>query len=98
MFDNSLRPLVIQTSEVDDNRDGIPERLHLGIQMPLAVTEYVTSIDCLLFHRVNLVNKVKYQFDSVSHAHHTDTLGMSKLTIDGNLILQQNWPLRSKGG
>ena len=94
----NLRVAVVQSAEQDDNRDGKIDRLELNFQMPLAPSESVLSASVLLYLDVQLSGKVRYQFDSLAFARFEGAVALSSVTIDGDLLVHQTWPLVAKGG
>jgi hypothetical protein len=84
---------------MDDDRDGLVDRIEIGIQLPLLDSETITRLEALIFHEVRFENKAKVKFDALSHLHYTSGgVPMGQLQMDGNVIVKQFWPLRVKGG
>jgi hypothetical protein len=95
---HNMRTALVQSAELDDNRDGITDRIELSMQMPLASDEEITSFSALVFCDVKLSSKARYLFDSAVLVQHHNGMGMGDLSVDGDLLLRQTWPLVSKGG
>lgn len=93
-----LRIPVFQSSELDDNRDGITDRIEINLQMPLSPFENIYGFSALIYCNTKLQSKVKYIFDAVSYATFESMSPISKVTIDGDLLFRQTWPLSAKGG
>lgn len=93
-----LRVAVLQSAELDDDRDGRPDRLEISLLMPLGAQESVAGLGVLLYHDVTLSAKARYQFDAVTFLSHEGAAGLSSLAMDGDLLLRQTWPLVAKGG
>ena len=51
---------VVRSSEVDQNNDGLLDRLEIGVQLPLKSTESITGIQALFTHNCILKDKAKY--------------------------------------
>ena len=99
LYGKNLRAAAITSSEKDDNRDGLVDRLEIGLQLPLLHTESVTRMEALLFYEVRIQNKAKYKFDALTHVSYASSgSAMGHLEVDGNVIIKQRWPLRVKGG
>lgn len=96
--DQILRIPVLQSAELDDNRDGLMDRLELSIQMPLASSEEIWGIGALFFHDVQVSKKARYLFDAAAYVNYQSASGMTSLKVDGDLTLRQTWALNSKGG
>jgi hypothetical protein len=91
--------VILQSAEVDDNRDGIIERIHVNIQLPLKPKESIQNIQCLFFHDVQLNSRAKYEYDSLTHITYSSTLSfINNIYIDGNIKIRQNSPLIVSGG
>ena len=93
-----LRIPLFQSAELDDNRDGKPDRIELNLQMPLAPTESINSFTALVYCNTQFDSMVKYVFDSASYANFESMSAITQLNIDGDLLLRQTWPLNVKGG
>ncbi len=98
LFENNLRMAVVRSSEVDQNNDGLLDRLEVGIQLPLKTTESITGIQAMFTHNCILKEKAKYSFDSVSYISHESGYPMGNLDIDGDLMIRQSMSLSTKGG
>jgi len=96
--DKVLRIPVMQSAELDDNRDGKMDRLEISMQMPLALNEEIWGINALFFHDVQVSKKARYLFDAAAYVDYQSTSGMSSIKVDGDLMLRQTWALNSKGG
>ena len=57
LFSNTLRMAVVRSSEVDQNNDGLLDRLEIGVQLPLKSTESITGIQALFTHNCILKDK-----------------------------------------
>ncbi len=98
MHVNSLRTPVLQSAEFDDNRDGLTDRMELSVQMPLGGDEVVTGMTAMLMQRVSFSAKARYVFDAAAYINYESATPISQLTVDGDLVLRQTWPLTAKGG
>ena len=74
------------------------DRLEINIQMPIASDELIHGFTALVYYNVKFSEKVKYLIDAVSYVNYDSGGGMSALTLDGDLVLRQTWPLEGKGG
>lgn len=90
--------MIIRSVEVDDNRDGVMDRLEVSVQAPLGVDEAVTRMDLLLHHTVTLSNRVKYVFDGVTYITCESSNPMGGVQVDGDITIRQTSTLQSKGG
>jgi hypothetical protein len=93
-----FRPATIQSAELDDDRDGINERLEFNMIMPLAPTEQVTGVTAMLLNDVVLSEAGKYKFDAATLVSFDGASAMQNLNIDGDVFIRQAWPLTTKGG
>eukprot|EP00600_Ochromonadales_sp_CCMP1393_P008389 CAMPEP_0174970734 /NCGR_PEP_ID=MMETSP0004_2-20121128/9571_1 /TAXON_ID=420556 /ORGANISM="Ochromonas sp., Strain CCMP1393" /LENGTH=280 /DNA_ID=CAMNT_0016220545 /DNA_START=32 /DNA_END=871 /DNA_ORIENTATION=+ len=94
----NLRVPLFQSAELDDNRDGYTDRIEIGVQMPLAPTESVNGFTALVYINTQLDAKPRYIFDAISYANYESVSSMRQLSMDGDLLLRQSWPLTVKGG
>jgi len=88
----------MQTAELDDNNDGLVDRLEVALTVPLGIYEQVTGMSCLFLHDVKLQTRARYVFDSASLVTFEGGSPISQLRIDGDVLLHQTWPLMVKGG
>lgn len=93
-----LRIPILQTAEIDDNQDGIVDRMEVSMNMPLAPEEDVTGISAVFLHDVKLKTRARYIFDAASLISYESSTPISTLRIDGDIRLRQTWPLSVKGG
>lgn len=98
LYSSTLRVPFLSSSVVDNNRDGKTDRLEINIQMPITYDERITGFTALVYFNVKLSDKVKYYFDAVAFSNYESTSSMSALSIDGDLLFRQTWPLSGKGG
>lgn len=98
LYSESLRIPLFQSAELDDNRDGRTDRLEFGIQMPLAPTETIHGFTALVYVNTQLDSKARYVFDGVSYATFESASAINQLSLDGDLMFRQTWPLTVKGG
>eukprot|EP00602_Paraphysomonas_sp_CaronLab_P002171 CAMPEP_0185027820 /NCGR_PEP_ID=MMETSP1103-20130426/13065_1 /TAXON_ID=36769 /ORGANISM="Paraphysomonas bandaiensis, Strain Caron Lab Isolate" /LENGTH=287 /DNA_ID=CAMNT_0027561959 /DNA_START=44 /DNA_END=904 /DNA_ORIENTATION=+ len=94
-----LRSSILTSAELDDNRDGLTDRVEIGVRLPLAVGEKITRLDALIFADVRVQEKAKVSFDGAVYiTHSSGTAAMGSLEIDGDVVIRQRWPMRAKGG
>ena len=98
LHSKNLRTMIIRSVEVDDNRDGVMDRLEVSVQAPLGMDEAVTRMDLLLHHTVTLSNRVKYVFDGITYVTCESSNPMGGVQVDGDMIIRQTSTLQSKGG
>jgi hypothetical protein len=94
----NLRSAVIQSAELDDNMDGINDRIEFSMLMPLKAYEQVTGLNILFTHDVKLQERAYYVFDSASLIQHEASSPIKDIKIDGDMRIRQTWPLSTKGG
>lgn len=97
-YSSSLRIPVLNSIELDDNMDGVTDRLELSIRMPISSTEKITGISLLTYFDITINGKARLLIDAVSFINYDSSKSMSKLRIDGDLMFRQTWPLNTKGG
>lgn len=95
---NYLRVPIFKSAELDDNRDGVTDRLEIGIQMPLQVSETINSFSLLCHFDVKLSGMAKYQFDAVTYINYETSNSISEFTVDGDMKIRQTMPLSGTGG
>jgi hypothetical protein len=74
------------------------DRLEVGIQMPLGLTETITGFSVLFYHDVSVSARAKALFDAVSHVSYDGANPVGSVSIDGDLLLRQTQTLYCKGG
>jgi hypothetical protein len=100
LFSTSLRSSTIKSLEIDDNSDGLIDRLEINLLIPLLRGERITSFDALIFSEIRLQQKVKYIFDAMTHLSIRSGGGdhMRQIYFDGNVIIRQAAPFIARGG
>ena len=98
MHGNQFRPATIQSAEMDDDRDGINERLEFNMVMPLAPNEQVTGVSAVLLNDVTISERARYQFDAATLISFDGGSAINNLRVDGDVMVRQSWPLSTKGG
>lgn len=98
LFSGHLRTPIVKSAELDDNHDGIVDRIEIGMKMPLKDTESITKFTAMVYHDVELKDRARYKFDAVSYVTTSNPVSMGSLYIDGDISLRQTWPLDYKGG
>lgn len=89
---------MFRSAELDDNRDGLVDRLEVSAQLPLAANEKITGVSCLVYFDVQLNSIAKYLFDAVVLLNYESGTPFAKVNLEGDLKLRQTWPLNSYGG
>lgn len=98
LYSNSLRVPFLSSAVQDDNFDGKTDRLEINVQMPLAMDERITGLTAVVYFDVKISDKAKYFFDAVAFTNFESANSMASITIDGDLLFRQTWPLSGKGG
>lgn len=99
LFSSSLRSSTIKSLEIDDNSDGLIDRVEMNLLIPLLEGEEITSFDALIFSEIRLQQKVKYKFDAMSHLRiRSGGEHMKQIYFDGNIIIRQAAPFIARGG
>lgn len=98
MHANTLRVPLLQTAEIDDNNDGVVDRMEVILNVPLKPSEQVTGISAVFLHDVKLVDRARYIFDAASHVSFESSTPISQLRVEGDVKIRQSWPLSVKGG
>jgi hypothetical protein len=99
LYSSSLRSSTIKSLEVDENEDGLTDRLEINLLIPLSDDESITSLDGLIFSEIKLQQKARYLYDAVSHISiRSGGEGMSQVYVDGNIIIRQAGPFIARGG
>ncbi len=98
MHNKNFRSAMVQSAELDDDRDGINERIEFTMRMPLAPDEQVTGMTAVLLHDVVISERARYVFDAASFVNFDGGSAISNLNIDGDIQVRQSWPLSTKGG
>ena len=98
LFSEHLRIPFVKSAELDDNFDGITDRVELGVVMPIKASESIKKFTALVYHDVELKDKARYRFDAVTYLSVDSSVPMGALYIDGDVSVRQTWPLDVKGG
>lgn len=92
---SNLRFAKLSSVEIDENDDGIVDRLELNIQSPISKYEAVTGFSSIVYHEVETLS---YLFDAMSYIRYDSAQPISAVYIEGNLMIQQAWLFDSNGG
>ncbi len=98
LFSSNIRIPIIRSAELDDNRDGIADRIEIGVQLPIYSDEQIIKMNAIVYHNIELKDKAKYRFDAVSYLSYSNPLPIQYLYIDGDINVKQTWSLDVKGG
>ena len=98
LYGANVRVPVLQSAELDDNRDGVIDRLEINVKMPIGINETITRFDALFYHTATLSARVKYVFDGVSFVSYETSNPIGNVQIDGDIMLRQTSTLIAKGG
>ena len=93
MRPETFRAASVSSQEVDDDLDGLVDRMMLNIKIP-TYNERVYGVQALIFLNYRLQNHVKFDMDSLAYVQHSGGLPASSYSSRGDLILRQNLPMR----
>jgi transmembrane protein 231 len=88
----------MQSAQLDDNNDGLPDRFEFNIVLPLADSERITGVSVVFFFAVQLLDQVRYTFDALAYYNYDGGVPIGSLFVGGDFVLKQGIPLLSKGG
>jgi len=89
MRPNSIRMATVHAREIDDNLDGLADRVTLSVTVPLNAWEEIYTIQALIFVDCGLRNHVKIDMESLAYVHYNSGIPISTLTTRGDLTLRQ---------
>lgn len=98
LYSEKVRFPILKSAMLDDNRDGIMERLELSVALPLQSHEYITGFDVVSYYQSQLNDQLKVVFDTVSYVNYESSTPMNKIIIDGDLKLKQSYAFPMYGG
>lgn len=98
LYSSNIKFPILKSGVLDDNRDGKMDRLELSIALPLTNEETIYGFDCMIYYQTTLNARAKVIFDAVSLIGYEAGTPMSKVGIDGDLILRQTYPFSVYGG
>lgn len=98
MYTTNLRVPVVKSSEFNDNRDNINERLELSAFLPLQSHELIYGFSAIIYFYSELKVRAKYAFDSAAYLSYESGTPMNELQIDGDMLLRQSHPFSLFGG
>ena len=67
LYANNVRTPILQSGTLDDNNDGLMDRLEIGIQMPLGISESITGFSALFYHDVSVSARAQVLYDSMNY-------------------------------
>jgi hypothetical protein len=79
--------------EIDNDFDGVVDRLLMEIKMPLKPNEYVYGIQSMALVNYRLDTHVRMEMESLIYSHHESGLAGSKFSSTGDLKLRQMRPI-----
>jgi len=94
----SLRIPILKSVELDDNRDGLTDRIEVNVQMPISKQEKILGASGLFYFDVQISSKARYIFDSMAFVNYESAAAIRNLYVDGDLIMRQTWPFSAQGG
>ncbi|XP_004226312.4 transmembrane protein 231-like [Ciona intestinalis] len=97
ILQDNLRIPLVTSIETDNNGDGKLDQLNFTAQVPLSTSEYVTSLQLLLFFDYRLFRMSTFQMESLAYIRHSSISTGSSFTSFGELKLHQKTPLRHRG-
>eukprot|EP00039_Didymoeca_costata_P026289 m.15545 g.15545 ORF g.15545 m.15545 type:complete len:309 (+) comp5425_c0_seq2:225-1151(+) len=97
MLQNQLRVPSLRSIETDQNRDGVKDKLHLELELPLRDSEDIHSVYLMLFFDFRLNELCSLSMKSLGMIDYTASVGMSELYVEGDLVFKQREPLPWRG-
>lgn len=97
LLQQNLRIPLIKSWEKDVNLDGKYDSLHFNIEVPLADSEAIHSVQLLLIFDYQLHKYVNLQMESIAYIYYSSPLAGAQFSTTGQLRLQQSSPLPHKG-
>ncbi|XP_068595768.1 transmembrane protein 231 [Brachionichthys hirsutus] len=97
MLGSSLRIPAVSVREEDENQDGKLDRLFFRLRLPLKPEEQVFSIQLLLGFSYKLFRMSTVVMQSLAFVQYSSAVPGAKLSISGDLRLQQRTPLPHRG-
>lgn len=98
IFTQNLRVPVMRSSEIDEDYDGVYDRLKLSAEMPLLSGEAIYSAKVFVFFKLKLSKWAKMVTRTMGYAAYTSPLAGTSLFLDSDLDFKQTWPLPVRGG
>jgi len=98
LLHDALRVPVLRSIGVDENYDGLMDRLDIDLSMPIEPRESIHSVQLLAFFDYKLRSRAKLAMESVAYVSHSSPLPGRELFAHGELQLRQRWPLQVLGG
>lgn len=89
---------IFTSATLDDNRDGLTDRVELSFALPLESGVSIYGMTALVYYGVGLHSRAKYLFDALGYVNYESGTAMSKLSVDGDLVLRQAVPFQVYGG
>lgn len=83
---------------MDDNHDGLVDRLEVSANLPVAANEKITGMSCAFYFDVQLNSIAKYLFDAVIFTNYESGTPIAKLDMEGDMKIRLSWPLSAYGG
>lgn len=98
LHERDVRVPLLRSTNLDDNRDGLVDRVYFETLMPLKADERVYAAQVAAFYRVKLKRRARVDFEALAYYSATSSLPGDKCYIAGDYTLRQKWPFRAKGG
>jgi len=89
---DSFKAASVRALEVDNDRDGLNERIELIFEFPIE-NELVFNVQAVAFLSYKLNNRVKIHTDGLAYIHHSSGLPGSEYVSRGDVVLFQNKPM-----
>ena len=93
---NNIRIPIIRSYEMDTDRDGINENLHLEMSIPTKIDEEVIGVKLLLFFEYKLSN-IRLEFESLLFIDCLSSFSSSQFSFYGEIKLDQKELLPPRG-
>ncbi|KAK9517223.1 hypothetical protein VZT92_025108 [Zoarces viviparus] len=97
MLGANLRIPSVSVREDDQNQDGKTDLLIFQLQLPLKPEEQVYSVQLLLTFSYKLFRMSTVVMQSLAYVQHSSSVPGAKLSVSGDLRLQQRTPLPHRG-
>lgn len=91
----------LKSATIDENLDGITDKISISVSMPLSSSERISSYTALTYFDCQLRGHAKVLFDSVvlmDGSKGDDSNGISSISLDGDIILRQLQPFKAYAG
>lgn len=95
---SNLRFPLIRSKEIDDEGDGLYDRLEFSSEMPLADGEEIMSSKLFVFFKYKLSTWSRVSLYTMGYYQYSSPIPGASLFMDGDLNWKQSWPLPARRG